>query len=109
MISYLDLMDQEEYFKAHEVLEEAWHPLRKAKDPIRNLVKGLINAAIAFEHLKRAKPGAERVTRKVIASFDRHSVLCAVEIREADLFAQACQKARKIKRGYGEVFDVLVS
>jgi len=25
LIRYLDLMDRQEYFEAHEVLEEAWH------------------------------------------------------------------------------------
>ncbi len=109
LINYLDLMAMQEYFDAHEVLEEAWHPMRKRKDPLQNLVKGLINAAVAFEHLKREKPGAEQRARKVIASFDRHEVLCEQDIREADLFLQACQKAREIKNEYGEVFDVLVS
>lgn len=109
LIIYLDLMDKGEYFDAHEVLEEAWHPMRKKQDPLQNLVKGLINAAVAFEHIKRAKPGANERASKVIASFDRHVVLCAEDIREADLFVQACQKVREIKRGYREVFDVLVS
>ena len=50
---YLTLMNKEEYFEAHEALEEAWHPLRKADYPLKNLVKGLINGAVAFEHIKR--------------------------------------------------------
>ena len=106
---YLDLMDQKAYFEAHEVLEEAWHPMRKERDPLQNLVKGLINVAVAFEHLKRGKPEAERRARKVIASFDRYSVLCEPDIRESDLFALACRKAREIKARHREVFDVLVS
>ncbi len=106
---YLDLMDQRAYFEAHEVLEEAWHPMRKEKDPLQNLVKGLINAAVAFEHLKRGKPEAERRARKVIASFDRHRGLCREDIREADHFAQACQKVCGLKKRHREIFDVLVS
>ena len=109
LVNYLDLMNKQEYFDAHEVLEEAWHPMRKNKDPLQNLVKGLINAAVAFEHLKRAKPGAEQRARRVIASFERHSVLCESDIREADLFLRACQKVERIKERHREVFDVLVS
>ena len=108
LAAYLDLMDKQEYFDAHEVLEEAWHPMRKRKDPLQNLVRGLINAAVAFEHLKRAKPGAQQRAKRVIASFDRHSILCKSNIREADLFLRACQKVREIKGKYGEVSDVLV-
>ena len=52
LIAYMRLLDEKAYFDAHEVLEEAWHPLRLKKDPLANLVKGLINAAIAFEHIK---------------------------------------------------------
>lgn len=109
LISYLDLMDKQKYFDAHEVLEEAWHPMRKKKDPLQNLVKGLINAAVAFEHLKRAKPGAGQRARRVIASFERHSVLYESDIREADLFLRACQKVERIRERHKEVFDVLVS
>ena len=50
---YLQLLEEEEYFEAHEVLEEAWHPLRLSKHPLSNLLKGLINGAITFEHIKR--------------------------------------------------------
>ena len=109
LAAYLDLMDKQEYFDAHEVLEEAWHPMRKNKDPLQNLVKGLINAAVAFEHLKRAKPGAEQRAGRVIASFERYSVLCKPNVREADLFLRACQKVEYIKERHKEVFDVLVS
>ena len=52
---YLKLLDEEEYFEAHEVLEEAWHPLRLSKNPLANAVKGLINGAVTFEHIKRNK------------------------------------------------------
>ena len=40
---YLKLLDEEAYFEAHEVMEEAWHPLRLKKHPLANLVKGFIN------------------------------------------------------------------
>ncbi len=105
---YLRLMNEEEYFEAHEVLEEAWHPLRLNKHPLRNLAKGLINGAIAFEHLKRDKKNAHNKARKVIASFERHKQLCTDEIEQSQLFTKACKKIEQLKIQHKEVFDVLV-
>jgi len=106
---YLSLLEQEEYFKAHEVLEEAWHPLRKAKHPLRNLVKGLINGAITFEHIKRNRQNPADKARRVIASFERHKHLCTDQIKYAALFEEACQMIERLKSEHMEVFDVLVS
>ena len=50
---FITLLNKEEYFEAHEVLEEAWHPLRLKNDPLKHLLKGLINGAISLEHIKR--------------------------------------------------------
>ena len=95
--AYLKLLDEARYFEAHEVLEEAWHPLRLRSDPLANLVKGLINAAVAFEHLKRARPQAKERACKVMASFERHKGLCTDAIRCAALFKQACERIERLK------------
>jgi len=68
---YLRLMEAGEYFEAHEVLEEAWHVLRRREDPLRSPVKGLINAAIAFEHLKRGRPKAGAAASRAMDSYRR--------------------------------------
>ena len=106
---YLDLMQKQSYFDAHEVLEEAWHPLRKAKDPIANLLKGLINAAIAFEHIKRNSVNAKTKAKKVMLAFDRYVVLYHKDIIEEELMGQACRIVEQHKHYHQEVFDVLVS
>lgn len=105
---YLLLLEQEAYFDAHEVLEEAWHPLRKSKHPLRNLAKGLINGAIAFEHLKRDRENAAELARRVITSFERYKDLCTDQIEYAVLFKQSCQMIENLKFKHSEVFDVLV-
>jgi len=107
--AYIDLMGKEAYFDAHDALEKAWYPLRKEKTPLGNLLRGLINGAVAFEHLKRAKPGAEERAKKIMGSFDRYAALCDKDIPEADLFAKACEKVTDLKVENGKVFDVLVS
>jgi predicted metal-dependent hydrolase len=64
--AYIKLLDEEKYFEAHEALEEAWHPLRKSDHALKNLVKGIINAAISFEHLKRGGKDAVRKSKQVM-------------------------------------------
>ncbi len=106
--AYLLLMEEAEYYEAHEVLEEAWHPLRLRKDPLANLAKGLINGAVAFEHIKRGRKNYVDRARRVIASYERHKHLCIEGIEHYRLFAAACQKVEVLKKEHKEVFDVLV-
>jgi hypothetical protein len=96
--AYMKLLDEEEYFEAHEVLEEAWHPLRLKKHPVANLVKGLINGAIAFEHIKRNRANAKDKAQKVIASYERHKHLCVADIEHYHLFKEACEKIESLKQ-----------
>jgi len=101
---YLLLLDEEEYFEAHEVMEEAWHPLRKADHPLKNLVKALINGAVSFEHLKRDRKEAARKALRVMESYERHKGIYNDEIEFADLFKKACEKIEKLKSEHPEVF-----
>lgn len=107
--AYLKLLENEEYFEAHEVLEEAWHPLRLGKHPLANLAKGLINGAIAFEHIKRNRKEMKKRAMTVIASYERHKHLSTEKIEHAELFSKACEKIESLKQKHKEVFDVLVS
>ncbi len=77
-------LEKGEYFEAHEVLEEAWHPLRRRQDPLAGPVKGLINAAIAFEHLRRDRPKSRRVAGIAMAGYERRirQEPCLREARE---------------------------
>ncbi len=52
---YKNLINQQRFFEAHEVLEEFWFPKRKAKSREVLIAKGFINAAVAFELKKRGK------------------------------------------------------
>ncbi|MEA3492319.1 MAG: DUF309 domain-containing protein [Campylobacterota bacterium] len=107
--AYLSLLEREEYFEAHEALEEAWHPLRERQDPMRHVVKGFINGAISFEHIKRNRKNGKRNAQKVIASYERYKHL-RYETREyRELFDEAYQQIESLKSRHKEVFDVLVS
>jgi hypothetical protein len=100
---YLRLMDAGAYFEAHEVLEEAWHPLRLRKDPLANLVKGLINAAVCFEHIRRQREGYDERARKVIVSYERHKGVCQEGIMLYPLFKKACLIVENLQNRYKEV------
>ena len=101
---YLRLLDEEEYFEAHEVLEEAWHPLRLSNHPLKNLAKGLINGAITFEHIKRNRANVKSKAQRVIASYERHKHLCTDEIEYAEVFQKACNKIEALKIKHSEMF-----
>ena len=103
--AYLKLMDEEEYFEAHEVLEEAWHPLRIKDHPLKNLVKGLINGAVSFEHLKRNGQDADRKALRVMESYEKHKGIYINEIEFADLFKEACEKIETLKLSHPEVWQ----
>ena len=96
--NYLGLLEKEEYFDAHEALEEAWHPLRKTDHPLKNLAKGLINGAICFEHLKQNKKEAKRKALTTLNSYERHKHLCIEEIEHFELFQKACFKIEHLKQ-----------
>ena len=95
--AYLRLLEQTSYYEAHEVLEEAWHPLRLRKDPLANLLKGLINGAIAFEHIKRAKKNNKDKALRVIASYERYKHLATKEIPHYNLFQQSIDTIESLK------------
>jgi len=89
---YIFLLKRKKYFEAHEVLEEAWHPLRLKKDPLANCVKGFINGAIAFEHIKRNKTNMPSKAQRVIASYLRYRHL----VPSNTLFTSQFREARYI-------------
>lgn len=101
---YIRLLKESSYFEAHEVLEKAWHLLRKAGHPLKDLVKGLINGAISFEHLKRNRKNASLKARKVIASYERYKAAAFGDIEHCELFQEACGMIEKLKTRYQEVF-----
>ena len=102
---YIKLLEEEEYFEAHEVMEEAWHPLRLKKHPLANLAKGYINAAITFEHIKRNRKNVKEKSQKVIASYERHKHLCVEEIEHYNLFKEAEKKIEDLKMKHSEILN----
>ena len=49
------LINEKEFYEAHEALEELWFPIRKNKNEYCLSLKGFINAAVSLELYKREK------------------------------------------------------
>lgn len=59
---FIDLILENEFFKAHEILEEIWFPIRKDKNSIKvKILKAFINSAVSFELIKRGRLSASKV------------------------------------------------
>lgn len=54
-LGYFDCFNRQEFYEAHDVLEEMWLPQRKAADG--DFYKGLIQLAGAFVHLQKNRLG----------------------------------------------------
>jgi hypothetical protein len=52
---YIECINQERYFDAHEALEHIWFPRRFENSNEIKLLKGFINAAVSFELIKRGR------------------------------------------------------
>jgi len=95
---YIILLEKKEYYEAHHMLELAWLEMKKEDHPYTDLVRGLINAAVAFEHIKRATPTAMTKARKVFAGYIKYRHKCD----DADChFKSACKKADEIAAKIG--------
>ena len=57
---FRELLEAGAFFDAHEVLETAWFPRRGETHPEVEILKWLINGAVALELVKRGRPDAGR-------------------------------------------------
>ena len=57
---FIELIKTCDYYEAHEVLEDIWYPRRFEESDEVRLIKGYINAAVAFELVKKGRKGAAR-------------------------------------------------
>jgi len=67
---FKNLILKKEYYAAHEVLEEIWHPMRKSLHPDRDIIRGFINAAVALELKKRGRNNYMKVWK----TYEKHKV-----------------------------------
>ena len=69
--TFKQLINNGQFFEAHEVLEEFWHTIRKTDNPYKNVYRGFINAAVAMELKKRGRNNY----KKVWATYEKYKPL----------------------------------
>ena len=110
LVEFMRLLDEGCYFEAHEVLEEAWHYLKRIGDARAPLARGLINGAIAFAHIKKQSKRLKKQVATTMGAYERHKAKATPMIEDSDLFIEACDYIERLKKRFSEHFDdVLVS
>lgn len=69
---FIECLNDERYYDAHEALEEVWFPRRFEKSNEVKVLKGFINASVSFELIKR---GREKQSNKVWANYLKYRPL----------------------------------
>lgn len=81
---FLECLREARYYDAHEVLEGLWFPRRFENSSDVFLLRGLINAAVSFELLKR---GRVEASKRVWKNYLKHRSLVAhTAVAERPLF-----------------------
>lgn len=65
-------IDEKRYYDAHEALEKIWYPRRFEENNEIKLLKGFINASVAFELIKR---GRENPSKKAWKNYLKYRPL----------------------------------
>ncbi len=90
---FIDDLKRDDFYAAHEDLEHYWHTIRKGEHPLKNLCKGFINGATAFELVKRGNmDGAKRLW----SAYEKYFPLMREGIENYALFCEADQLLRAL-------------
>ncbi len=97
---FIRLIEAGEYYEAHEVLEEVWFPRRFEKDDEIFLIKGFINASVAFELHRRGRMEPAKKTWQVYLKY-RPMLEKVEESKNAPLYRRTDEM---LKRLYEDLF-----
>jgi hypothetical protein len=76
---YIELIDNQLFYEAHEVLEALWFPIRRDKKPFTLVLKGFINAAVSMELYKKGKIPQSKKIYKVYLKYTNESRINEVQ------------------------------
>ncbi len=95
---FINDIKNERFADAHEHLEDYWKSIKKSDHPLKNLCKGFINGATAFELFKRGKnDGAKRVWQTHL----KYLYILQEDIQEYELFVEANNILQEYAEKYG--------
>jgi len=91
---FIDALENDEFKKAHEIMEKKWKEYKKQNHPLTKLLKGFINGASAFELVRKNNfEGAKRLWN----TYEKNLDYLTKEIEEYNLFIKANTKLQKLK------------
>ena len=94
--AFLESLQEERYYDAHEDLEALWFPRRFEDNDEVKLWKGFINAAVSFELIKLGRPKPSETAWK---TYLKYAVLReGLETEHNDLYVTMVQSIQN-KRG----------
>ena len=94
-------LEEERFYDAHEDMEAYWHTIRRTDHPLKNLCKGFINGATAFELIRLGRYDA---ARRVWGTHEKYLPLLQEGIEAYALFAEANRLLLALKAQHREVF-----
>jgi predicted metal-dependent hydrolase len=90
---FIEDIENDKFVEAHEIMEEYWRSIKKTEHPLKNLCKGLINGATAFELIKREKlKGAFTLW----ATYEKYLPILQKDIENYELFVKADEILQKL-------------
>jgi hypothetical protein len=96
-------LEEARYYDAHEDMEAYWHTIRRTDHPLKNLCKGFINGATAFELIRLGRYDA---ARRVWATHEKYLPLLREGIEAYALFLQANGMLMELKEKNGDILNV---
>jgi hypothetical protein len=91
---FIEDLEDGRFYDAHEDMEAYWHTIRKTDHPLKNLCKGFINGATAFELIRLKRYDA---ARRVWQTYEKYLPLLEKGIASYDLFYKANQMLFTLK------------
>lgn len=69
---FINSLNETRYYDAHEILEDLWYPVRFNKNAEVFLLKGLINASVAFELYKKGRAHKAHIPWKAFLKYSNY-------------------------------------
>ncbi len=92
---FIDDIKNNKFYEAHEDLEHYWHTIRKTDHPLKNLCKGFINGATAFELIRR---GNDKGARTLWKTYEKYLPIMQEGIENYELFKEADDLLQELKK-----------
>ncbi len=99
---FIDDIKNNKFVAAHEDLEDYWKTIRKTDHPLKNLCKGFINGATAFELIARGKDNGARTLWK---THQKYLPLMEEGIENYELFYEANALLQELKKKHHDILS----